>query len=111
MPISQRDIILISYPFSNMEKNKVRPVLIISNNILNNKSDDCIVVPLTTVIKNESYSIIITSEDLESGKLLKSSRIRLDKIFSIKKSLTIMKIGIIKQEVFQAIKKEFYNLI
>jgi mRNA-degrading endonuclease toxin of MazEF toxin-antitoxin module len=94
-----------------MEKNKVRPVLIISNNILNNKSDDCIVVPLTTVIKNESYSIIITSEDLESGKLLKSSRIRLDKIFSIKKSLTIMKIGIIKQEVFQAIKKEFYNLI
>ena len=53
-------------------------------------------VPLTTIIKNEPYSIIIEQENLSSGRLLKTSRIRTDKIFAVKKDLIRMKIGILK---------------
>lgn len=111
MIVNQRDLVLISYPFSDLETRKVRPALVISNESFNKKSEDCIMVPLTTIIKEELYSVIINQEDLEEGKLLKTSRIRIDKIFSVEKSLVAMKIGKIKESVFGEVKREFLKLI
>ena len=106
MKVNQKELILLPYPFSNQQERKVRPALIISNNEFNKKSDDCIAVPLTSVIKEEPYSVFIEQEDLSEGKLLRSSRIRIDKIFSIDKKIIIMKIGIIKNQIFAKIKIE-----
>ena len=83
MKVCQKEIILIPYPFSNLEEKKVRPALVISNNLFNKKSKDCLLVPLTSVIKKEPYSIIIKQENLTVGNLIKVSRIKADKIFSI----------------------------
>jgi len=41
MEIQQKELVLLPYPFSNMEGTKVRPALIVSNNLFNKKSDDC----------------------------------------------------------------------
>ena len=109
--INQKDLILLSYPFSNLKEMKVRPALVISNNIFNNKSEDCILVPLTSVIKNEPYSIIINQENLNEGKLIKTSRIRVDKVFSVQKNLIKMKIGVLNEDIFERVKKEFFSLI
>jgi len=109
--IRQGDLVLLFCPFSNLEERKVRPALIISNNFFNKKSDDCIMVPLTGVIKNEPYSLIINQENLEDGKLLKISRIRIDKIFSVEKKLIRLRIGRLNKETFEKVKKEFLNLI
>jgi len=111
MKIYQKEIILISYPYSDLENKKVRPALVISNDYFNKKSDDCILVPLTGVIKDEPFSILVNQQNLEAGKLLKISRIRVDKIFSVKKSLIIMKIARINKETFEKVKKEFVDLI
>ena len=111
MNISQREIVLLPYPFSNLEGTKVRPAVVISNNNFNKMSDDCVMVPLTTVIKNEPYSILVDQENLTSGKLLRSSRIRVDKVFAVEKKLVIMKIGIIDKETFGKIKFEFIKII
>jgi mRNA-degrading endonuclease toxin of MazEF toxin-antitoxin module len=35
--INQRDIVLICFPFSNGQRSKLRPVLVISNDIYNKK--------------------------------------------------------------------------
>jgi len=53
----------------------------LSNNDFNKKCQDCVAVPLTTVIKDEPFSFMINQGNLETGKLLKPSRIRIDKIF------------------------------
>lgn len=111
MKINQKDLILLSYPFSNLETKKVRPALVLSNDSFNKKSDDCLLVPLTSVIKKESYSVIINSNNLKAGKLIKISRIRVDKIFSIDKKLIYMKIGKINDETFEKVKKEFLSLV
>ena len=87
MDAKQKEIVLLPYPFSDLEGTKVRPAIIVSNDSFNNKSADCIMVPLTTVIKDEPYSIVINQQDLTSGKLLKPSRIRADKIFAAEKKL------------------------
>ena len=110
MNLQQREIVLLSYPFSDLEGKKVRPALIVSNDSFNKKSDDCIAVPLTTIIKEEPYSIVINQEDLVSGKLIKQSRIRVDKIFTVEKKIVMMKIGIIKEEIFENIKKEILKV-
>lgn len=109
--INQGDLVLLSYPFSDLEERKVRPALIISNNIFNDKSEDSIMVPLTSVIKNEPYSVIISQGNLEEGRLLKVSRIRIDKIFSVEKRLIKLKIGRLNKLTFEKVKKEFLNLI
>jgi len=110
MRVQQKEIVLLPYPFSDLEGTKVRPALIVSNNFFNKKSDDCIMIPLTTLIKDEPYSIIITQKDLSSGKLLKPSRIRADKIFTVEKNLIIMKIGIINNKILDKIKLEIGKL-
>ena len=110
MQINQKEVVLLPYPFSNFEGMKVRPALVVSNESFNKKSADCIMVPLTTVVKDEPYSIILNDEDMDSGKLVKQSRIRAYKIFSVEKSLVTMKIGVIKDKKFEKVKTEIFKM-
>jgi len=110
MDAKQKEIVLLPYPFSDLEGTKVRPAIIVSNDSFNKKSADCIMVPLTTVIKDEPYSIVINQQDLVSGKLLKPSRIRADKIFAVEKNIIIMKIGVINNLIFEKIKQEIFKM-
>ena len=110
MQINQKELVLLQYPFSNLKAKKVRPAIIVSNDEFNKKSDDCVLLPLTTVIKTEPYSIIINQNDLISGKLLKQSRIRVDKIFTIQKDLIIAKIGKVTDINFEKIKQEIFKI-
>jgi len=108
--VNQKEIVLLPYPFSSLKENKIRPALIISNNKFNRKSKDCIMVPLTAVIKDEPYSILINQKDLFSGNLIRPSRIRADKIFSVEKNLIKMRIGIINNKVLRSVKKEISKM-
>ena len=110
MIVNQKEIVLLPYPFSDQEGSKVRPAIAISSNDFNKKCQDCIMVPLTTVIKDEPFSILINQNNLESGNLLKQSRIRLDKIFSINKNLIITKIGRINNKSFEKIKEDLITI-
>ena len=111
MNFQQKEIVLLPYPFSDQEGVKVRPAIIISNNNFNKKSEDGIMLPLTSVIKEVPYSVLINQEDLNSGKLLKPSRIRIDKIFTIRQNLVRMKIGVINNKTFEKVKSEIFKLI
>ena len=67
-------------------------------------------VPLTSVIKDEPYSIIIDNKDLLSGEIARQSRIRADKIFCVEKSLVSMKIGKINDKTFEKVKQEIFKM-
>ncbi|MBI2548681.1 type II toxin-antitoxin system PemK/MazF family toxin [Candidatus Woesearchaeota archaeon] len=111
MEVKQKEIVLLPYPFSDLTGKKVRPAVIVSNDAFNKKSADCIMVPLTTVIKDEPYSIEIDQQDLSSGRLLKPSRIRVDKIFAVEKNLITMKIGVLNLITFEKIKQEIIRIL
>lgn len=108
--IKQKEIVLLPFPFSDLERKKVRPALVVSNNRFNKKSDDCVMLPLTAIIKNEPYSVVIDQKDLSTGKLIRQSRIRADKVFSVEKELVVMKIGILKDKTFNQVKKELVRI-
>ena len=109
--VGQRSLILIPYPFSDSNLHKVRPALIVSNNEFNRHGDDVVAIPLTSVIKQELFSVLITQSNLQEGKLIKESRARADKIFSVSKNRIIMKIGEVNKESFDKIKKEILKIL
>ena len=110
MEIKQKDVVLLPYPFTDLKGKKVRPALVVSNDFVNSKSKDCIMLPLTSVIKDEPYSIVINQDDLSSGQLIKSSRIKVDKIFTVEKRLIVMRIGTMSNNTFEKVKAELLNV-
>lgn len=110
MNIKQKDIALLPYPSTDLERTKVRPAVVVSNDFLNKKSNDCVMLPLTSVIKDEPYSILINQDDLNSGKLLKPSCIKINKIFTVEKRLIVMKIGTLNNSSFEKIKSELIKV-
>ena len=111
MNVAQKEIVLVEYPFSDLRGSKLRPALIISNEKFNNFSDDCLAVPLTTVLKHAPYSVHIDQSDLNSGELFRPSRIRIDKIFSVEKNLIIKKLGVLSTASFEKVKTMFLSII
>lgn len=111
MNTTQRDIILFPFPYTNFSKTKIRPAIILSNDKYNSSSEDLLIVAITSVIKNEPYSIIINNGNLEKGSLIKKSRIKSDHIFTVDKNLIRKKIGKINNKTFSQIKKEILKLI
>jgi mRNA interferase MazF len=77
LKLSQRDIILIPFPFSDLTGSKVRPALVISNDGYNGIYLDAIVVALNSNLTHSQYKILITHSDLERGRLPVDSAVRL----------------------------------
>ena len=100
---SQRDILLVPFPFSDQSGQKVRPVLVISNDEFNSKSEDIIVCAITSNIAKEIYSIQITSNELEQGKLFEKSQVKVENLLKLDKSLVIKKIGKLDKATFDEV--------
>ena len=107
----QCDIVLLAVPFSDQTTQKVRPAVVVSNDFLNTTSEDIILVPLTSILKDDPYSVFIEQKDLSSGELLKPSRARADKIFTMHKSRIYMNIGIVREEILRAISQEIAKAV
>ena len=105
-------IVVLPIPFTDLSSKKQRPCLIISSNIINNYSDDVIVLAITSNPKYaDKFSTKILNEDLSEWLLPKLSYVRVNKVFTIHKSLIIKKVWLLKNDVFKKILKEFNDLV
>ena len=109
--IFQRDIVLLSFPFSDLKQSKVRPVIVLSNDKHNDISEDIIVIPLTSNITKMVHDILITNNHLERGNLITDSRAKVDMIFSVHKKLVKMNIGKINKQTHFKIKRILLDLL
>jgi mRNA interferase MazF len=109
--IFQRDIVLIRFPFSELQSSKVRPAIVLSNDKYNHRSEDFVAVPLTSNLRLKDYAILITSNELESGKLVVDSKVKVDRVFSVSQRLVRMKIGRIRADVHEKITRMLFELL
>ncbi len=109
--ISQREIVLLSFPFSDLQTSKVRPVIVLSNDEYNRRSEDFIAIPLTSNLKLRDYAILIANNQLESGRLVADSKAKVDRIFSVSQKLIRMKIGRINNDAYSKIKDVLFELL
>jgi len=110
MIYEQGEIVLIPFPFTDLTTKKKRPVLVLSKKEYNRKTEDFIVCGITSNIKDTEFSVLIDTEDLESGFLPKPSRIKVDKIFTLEQSLVIKKFAKVKPYVIEKVKKVLFEL-
>jgi mRNA interferase MazF len=108
---NQGDIVLVRFPFSDLSSSKIRPVLIISNDSYNQKYLDVVVCGITSNLHPTDYSIFIDQNDLEMGLLKSKSKIKVDAITALEKSIFLKTIGKIKTEIMKQVKDNLLKLI
>ena len=101
LSMEQGEIILVRYPFTDPVDYKIRPAIIVSNNLFNKKFHP-LVCPITTKPHPENIQI---NNKLEDGGLDRESYVRPTVIVTIHPELILKKIGKAKNEVLEEIKK------
>ncbi len=107
----QGEILLIPIPFSDLSSSKKRPVLVLSNDQYNSKTDDIIVAAITSNISSKDYTISISSSNLIEGNLKMDSIIRVDKIYTLSQRIVTKKFGKINEDIMDKVKSKVNDII
>jgi len=82
------DIVVLPFPFSNLQGSKRRPALVLADC----GGNDLILCQITSQNVKDNFAVSITPSDAY-GKLLTDSNVRPNKLFTIEKSVILYKIG------------------
>lgn len=98
MEFKYGDIVLVDFnPVRGVEMSKIRPAVVVSNNILNKYSPLCIVVPITGNIERIlPFHVFIPK--LKSNGLKNDSKALPEQIKSLDKSRIIKKLGVLEEK-------------
>ena len=99
------DVILLSFPFTDLKGKKIRPALILFVSDL-----DVIVSFITTQFKWQTPNYILLEPDEFNG-LKKTSLLRLSKITTIDKDLILGKLGELNETDIQLINGNLLKLL
>lgn len=101
----QGDIIIVRYPLSDQpEKSIIRPVVVISNNFSNSLDKDILVCQITTRLRNDEFSILLTDTQV-SEPMPELCEVRCNKIATVRvwDKVILDKISAVKTEVLSSI--------
>ena len=107
---SQRDIVLVPIPFTDLSSTRRRPVIVISNDQYNRTTDDIIVVAMTSNPAAIQHSFTITTADLESGTLNHPGRVRADKIYTLSQRIVVKTFGRVNTATLDRIRQIIIDL-
>ena len=98
------DIVLLSFPFTDLKGKKIRPALVLVVSDL-----DVIVAFITTQFKWQNlYDVLLEPNDLNGLK--KTSLVRVSKITTIDKDLILGKLGELDSVGMQNINKNLFKI-
>jgi mRNA interferase MazF len=86
------DIVLVSFPFTDLTSAKRRPALVVSPDIFNGLNEDLILLAVTSQLNSFSYSISVLPGDCEEGALPKESMVKLTKVFTLSSALVVKRL-------------------
>ena len=110
MNYSRGEIVWVKFPFSDSTTTKLRPALIISNNSIN-RTGDYLLMQITSRLRNDNLSLGIKKTDYSGSPLLKSSELRLHKIFILNEILIAGGITITSPVFMKTVIGELIKLI
>lgn len=110
MKLDAGDLVLVPFPFSDLSSAKTRPALVLSQRAYNAEGRDVVVCGVTSNLANAAHSVLIQPSDMASGKLLVTSRAKVDKVATLQQSIVRRKVGEVKPAVLQQVLKEFFAL-
>jgi mRNA interferase MazF len=103
------DIVSISFPYTDQSTTKIRPALIISNDIVN-ETGDIVIVMVTSKNKNDFFQIEIGDSDT-FPILPKTSFIRCHRIITIQSNLVLEVISHANENLLKVVENKIQSLI
>ena len=85
------DIVLVSFPFTDLTSSKRRPALVVSPDRFNDALQDLVLVALTSRLTGQD-PILIDPSDCTDGDLPKRSAVKPAKLFTIHASLVVKRV-------------------
>ena len=107
----QGDILIVPFPFSDLRGLRQRPVLVISNDKYNNCCEDIITCGITSNLKDAQCSVLFDNDNLVEGNIPLRSRVKVDKLFTLEKSIIKKKIARLDNGSMVKVRKEFFELV
>ena len=101
----QGDVVLVPVPFTDLSSQKRRPVIVVSSNAYHRVAADVIVVAMTSNPTVVPYSFRIQSADLVEGSLNRPGTVRVDKIYTLAKSIVVKRFGKVSPLVLERIRQ------
>lgn len=104
-PYRRGDIVLVSFPFTDLSSTKRRPALVISPDIYNSRREDVVLVAITSQQPADN-AISLEAKDLRDGTLPKQSFVRVTKIFTMHSTLVLKRICALSGEKLEEVMRE-----
>lgn len=94
-----REVVLVSFPFSDLSQSKLRPAIVLACV----ERDDWILCQVTSKSYGDNQAIIIDESSFETGSLKLVSYSRPGKLFTANSSIIKSQVGKLKEESFKNI--------
>jgi mRNA interferase MazF len=83
------DVVVVPFPFSNLQEAKRRPALVVSPL----DGDDLILCQITSRSTGDRYAVSLEERDFQSGSLKQSSNIRPNRLFTADQAIVLYRAG------------------
>jgi mRNA interferase MazF len=100
------DIVVVPFPFSNLQNIKRRPALVLADC----RDSDLILCQITSQNVKDNFAISIIPNDVR-GKLPIASNIRPNKLFTIEKNIILYKVGTLTSSKLIDVLDKLSNLL
>jgi mRNA interferase MazF len=107
---SRGDIVLVSFPFTDLTFTKQRPALVISPDTFNCLNGDLILAAVTSQLSPLPHSIPLMPEDCTNGTLPKASMVKLTKVFTLSAVLVRKRLCRLSEEKLKNVLAELRDL-
>ena len=109
MIYNQFDIVVVPFPFTDLNTDKRRPALVLSTKNFNNQSRNCVLAMITSQ-NNPDRPLDTRIGSIQQAGLKAPSKIRM-KLFTLDSRLIVRKIGGLSKKDRLAVMKALYGLM
>lgn len=99
------DIVLVSFPFTDLSSSKRRPALVISPDGFNDHGQDLVLAAITSERPDDRF-IALTASDFAEGALPKESFVKVGKIFTLHSALVLKRLCALRPEKLDDVLRE-----
>jgi mRNA interferase MazF len=104
------DIVLVSFPFTDLSSSKRRPALIISPDVFNEHGVDVVLVAIPSQ-EPEDKAIALAPDDFLEAALPKESFVRVAKIFTLHSTLIVKRVCALRPEKLDDVLRELRDFL
>ncbi len=101
------DIVVVSFPFSDLSSSKRRPALVLAYA----ENGDYLLCQITSKNIRDSWALELQESEIVEGTLFKSSHIRPNRLFTADQSIILYKAGKISPSMRKKVIESIINLI